>query len=280
LLAAVGLTLFLGLFKQRWTKPCFLAWLFFCVSLVPVMGWTDVGFMKFSLVADHYLHIAVIAVVVLAAAGIHIWRNSSKEVAKPLAAVAPFFIVAAFGMLTFQRNGDFSSGIAVYEDTLKKNPDCWLACDNLGELYLDNNRNQEAKTLLEKAIQLKPDYADAHNNLGRLYDNLGNLSKAIRHFQLSIQYQDTPSAHRYLGNTLEKAGRIEDAIQEYENALKLDKYSLPAYNNLALAYKKINKRDEALAAAEKALEIARSSSQQNLADKIEAWIKAYPPKSP
>ena len=46
----------------------------FGVSLVPVMGFVDVGFMKYSLVADHYQHIAIIAVIALAAAGWSIWH--------------------------------------------------------------------------------------------------------------------------------------------------------------------------------------------------------------
>ena len=54
------------------------AWGFFCVSLVPVMGFTDVGFMKYSLVADHYQHIAIIGVIALAAAGWSIWHQRAR----------------------------------------------------------------------------------------------------------------------------------------------------------------------------------------------------------
>ena len=45
------------------------------------MGFTDVGFMKYSLVADHYQHIAVIGVIALAAAGWSIWhqRRETKQ---------------------------------------------------------------------------------------------------------------------------------------------------------------------------------------------------------
>ena len=52
------------------------AWGFFCVALVPVMGFTDVGFMKYSLVADRYQHIAIIGVIALAAAGLAAWRRT------------------------------------------------------------------------------------------------------------------------------------------------------------------------------------------------------------
>ncbi len=53
-----------------WVRNLFAAWLFFGVALGPNLGFVDVGFMQHSLVADHYQHIALIAVVALAAAWI------------------------------------------------------------------------------------------------------------------------------------------------------------------------------------------------------------------
>ncbi len=50
--------------------PLWFAWVFFAVALLPVMGFTDVGFMKYTLVADQYLHVALLAVVALAAAAV------------------------------------------------------------------------------------------------------------------------------------------------------------------------------------------------------------------
>ncbi len=60
LLAAVVVTAVLWCYRKRWSRPFLFAWGFFCVALVPVMGFTDVDFMKYSLVADHYQHIAII----------------------------------------------------------------------------------------------------------------------------------------------------------------------------------------------------------------------------
>lgn len=51
-------------------RPWLFAWVFVAIALVPVMGFTDVYFMKFSLVADHYQYIAVLGVCGLAGAGL------------------------------------------------------------------------------------------------------------------------------------------------------------------------------------------------------------------
>ena len=63
---------------ERLGRPFLFAWGFFCVALVPVAGFTDVGFMRFSLVADHYQHIAIIGVIALAAAGWSIWHKRTE----------------------------------------------------------------------------------------------------------------------------------------------------------------------------------------------------------
>ena len=64
LIAAVGLTIVLYRKRRsRWGRPLLFAWCFFGLALVPVMGFTDVGFMRYSLVADHYAYIALVGVI-------------------------------------------------------------------------------------------------------------------------------------------------------------------------------------------------------------------------
>ncbi len=87
LLAALIVTAVLWRYREGWSRPLVFAWGFFCVAIAPVMGITDVYFMKFSLVADHYQHIAIIGVIALAAAGWSIWlkrmRGASYWSARP-----------------------------------------------------------------------------------------------------------------------------------------------------------------------------------------------------
>ncbi len=67
--AAIAVTIVLWLFRKSWGLRFSFAWGFFCVALIPVVGFIDVGFMQYSLVADHYQHIAIIAIIALTAAG-------------------------------------------------------------------------------------------------------------------------------------------------------------------------------------------------------------------
>ena len=78
LLAALTVTAVLWRYRQNGSRPILLAWLFFCVSLLPVMGFADAGFMEHSLVANHYQHIALLGVIALAAAGWSLWRKKIR----------------------------------------------------------------------------------------------------------------------------------------------------------------------------------------------------------
>ena len=71
---------------------------------------------------------------------------------------------------------------------------------------------------IKKAVQLKPDYQQAHNNLGKVYFTLG-------------QY--------------------DDALTEYHNALKIDPDFPYAYNNLGVLYNKLGRQEDAVAAYKK-----------------------------
>ena len=77
------------------------AWIFFCIGLVPVLGFIDVGFMRHSLVADHYQQISLIAAAAIIASVIG--RISQRG--SPLA--------SAFPVRTHQcyNGGRFSSSI-------------------------------------------------------------------------------------------------------------------------------------------------------------------------
>ena len=92
LVTAVAATVLLFVICYRrpslWARAILFAWLFFCIALLPVLGFVDVGFMKFSLVADHYQYIALIAVVAFVAAVGASWEKSVKRSAQPIFAIA------------------------------------------------------------------------------------------------------------------------------------------------------------------------------------------------
>ncbi len=186
------------------------AWGFFCVALVPVMGFADVGFMKYSLVTDHYQHIAIIGVIALVSAGWSEWHYLARNAAHWATAIA-VVTVGAFIFLTYQQNEMYRDAITLYQDTLQKNPECWIAQNNLGVVLFHAGQIQAPIELFEQAIKFNPIYAPAHNNLGLVLHQAGRFQEAIKEYEQALTLQPKyPEAHNNLGIILCKTGHLSE----------------------------------------------------------------------
>jgi tetratricopeptide (TPR) repeat protein len=76
--------------------------------------------------------------------------------------------------------------------------------------------NRHAADLLRKAIKLKPDWADAHYQLGLLYEDQAVLNDAIREYQAAVRLQPSlATAHYRLAQLYKKKGQQELAQSEF-----------------------------------------------------------------
>lgn len=119
---------------------------------------------------------------------------------------------------------------------------------------IGNTRNAEAHNLLgrllglagadpkqviaefETAIQIRPEYAEAHNHLGLVYTQTGNDEKAIAAYREAIRQQPGyADAHANLGAILAVTD-VAESIRELEKAVSLRPTLLKAHYNLAVAY--------------------------------------------
>jgi protein O-mannosyl-transferase len=287
LLAAVCATWVLWWYRAGSTRPLLFAWAFFCVSLVPVLGFVDVGHMRYSLVADHYQHVALIGVLALMAAGWDEWRRRGAAQWLPNAAAA--MAAGALAFLTWQQSSQYVDPITLYKATLRGNPDSWMmhynlgvvlatagrsteaiheyqetlrltnyaeAQNNLGALLFATNRPSEAIEHFEEALRLKPDYADAANNLGTALTRMGRLAEAIERYQETLRLDpDYAEAHNNLGTALTQAGRLPEAIEHYEVALRLKPDYAEAHYNLGNALTAAGQLPEAIHHYEQALKL-------------------------
>jgi len=112
----------------------------------------------------------------------------------------------------------------------------------------DARTQAEAITTYQKVLELDPEHAAAHINVGTLYYNRQEFGLAERHYRQAIE-SDPRYALAYfdLGNVLDETGRVEEAIQSYKTALQLAPTYADAHYNLALAYEKIKQPRKALA---------------------------------
>ena len=125
---------------------------------------------------------------------------------------------------------------------------------DVGELFArgialeeDPNNQLQAIATYEKVLELDPNHAAAHINLGTLYYNRQEYALAEEHYRRAIAV-DARYALAYfdLGNVLDETGRVAEAIQTYNTALQLAPTYADAHYNLALAYEKVKEPRKAL----------------------------------
>ena len=108
-----------------------------------------------------------------------------------------------------------------------------------------------------KAVELKPDYAEAYNNRGSAYNAQNKWEEAIGDFTKVIELRPDLAAiaHYNIGVVNRAQNMLEAAITEYTTAIALDARLVPAYNNRCAAYVSQIKPDEAIADCNKAIEL-------------------------
>ena len=91
-----------------------------------------------------------------------------------------------------------------------------------GRSLLPPGRIDEAIAHYQKALEIRPDYAEAHNNLGIALAGRGRIDEAIAHFQKALEIKpDYAEAHNNLGIALAGRGRIDEAIAHFQKALEI-----------------------------------------------------------
>ncbi len=229
LAAAVGTTAFLWNQRRRPVgRAAFAAWLFFCFALVPVMGFTDVYFMKYSLVADHYQYIAVLVV----AAGVAAALDRLKDRRIAVSAASVLLLLLATG--TWRQSHLYAGDETLYRGTLKANPSAWMAQNNLGAILLNRGDNKEALLHVQEALRLKAVYPAAQSNLCHILVNLRRMDAAIAPCALALRFNPgDPLLHNSLGSALASLGQLDDAKIEFERALQLKNDFADAHYKLA-----------------------------------------------
>ena len=138
--------------------------------------------------------------------------------------------------------------------------------NTFGFLSRISRKYEDSATALLRAIELKPDYADAHNNLGIVYAERGDLPKAEASYQEALRHRaEFPEAQNNLGNLFYRMGRLDEAVTAFDVATTLRPAYAEAHTSQGDAFVNQGEADKALDAYRKAVEAAP--------DSINAWFK-------
>lgn len=229
-------------FKQRLSSVARFGLLWFFVGLVPFANIYPIN----AYMAEHWLYLPSIGLFALLAFGLRrlmdqgaFWRSIALGVAATLA--------IAWGSVTWRQNVYWSDPLIFYETTLKYAPDSTKMYTNLGGIYQDMGRHEDAVKALQKAIALEPGNFLAYGNLGGVYKSMGRMEEALACYKTAIQiYPNYASSHFNIGNLYKELGRREEAAAAYRRAVQIDPNYMLAYIQLAGVYIDEKKTQEAL----------------------------------
>ncbi len=106
----------------------------------------------------------------------------------------------------------------------------------------------QAVEAYQTVLELSPEYAPAHINLGTLYYNQEDFARAEHHYRKAIECDQRYALAWFdLGNVLDETGRVAEAIKTYQTAIRLAPTYADAHYNLALAFEKNREPRKALA---------------------------------
>jgi protein O-mannosyl-transferase len=253
-LVALLATLYLG--RGRLGKGPFAAAVLFVGTLFPVLGFINVYPMRYSFVADHFQYLAAPAMLALI---VCVAMSAARTVAGTgvfASRIVPGAALMLLGALTWDRCGVYSSQEALWLDTLRKNPACWLAWNNLGRMRQIQGRIDDALVAYERALRLYPAEALHHFNMGNALLVKQRYTDAQRYLEEAVALQpEYVPAHLSLANTLKAQGSLARAIDEYRAALRISDAVTPAHFNLANTLASLGRTDEAIAHYRRTLEL-------------------------
>ena len=156
----------------------------------------------------------------------------------------------------FGNTNRLPEAIAANQKAIQLAPQDAETHNNLGNALKDLGKFDEAEICLRQAVALKYDYTEAHNNLGVILKEQGKLDEAEVSLRqaIAIKY-DNVEAHNNLGITLKDLGEFDEAEVSLKQAITLNHNNAEAHNNLGITHKEQGRLEEAEASLRQAISL-------------------------
>lgn len=243
-------------FRLAKTRPYMaVGWLWYVITLVPVIGLVQVGEQS---MADRYMYIPLIGLSVMIAWGVPdlLKRRSAESLTRSavvgLTGVSGLVLVALM-LLTSAQVGHWQSDYTLFKRAASVTRGSALIFSNYGLALAERGEHDQAIEQYRKAIEADPGYVQAYLNLGLALTATGKPDEALLEYQKALDinpdYTDvvraSAIAHHDIGLVLAGQGDNDGATYHFERAVALDPDRPAAHGSLAIAYYTAGKYSEA-----------------------------------
>lgn len=255
LLGLLGLCAAIFFTRRYFGRAVEVAMLFFVATLGPVLGFIMLYTFRYTFVADHYQYLASIGPIALVCAGAATLARSYNQARQVIFSLLVCVIITLTA-LTWRQSAMYADIESLWRTTITRNPDCWMAHNNLGTVLLQKGQVDDAIARYQQTLRLAPEYGDADYNLGNAFLQKGEIDAALSHYQKAVSViPKDPDIQVGLGNALWQKGKVDEAIDHYRKALELRPYYFGAHYNLSTVLLQKGEIDEAILHARIALTI-------------------------
>jgi tetratricopeptide (TPR) repeat protein len=238
--------------RRRVGRPAWFAVSQFILNVSPIVGVVPFPYMQFSYVADHLGYFPSIGLALLVVLG---GRAALGSIVPPrLVVAATGLLLVALGTLTWRHAWAYRDSQTLWEDTIAKNPDAWVAHLNLGVIRANQGRRVEAIDHYRRAIAVNPFGPALHVNLGNALLAEGRPMEAIASYREALRIDPEHwDAQVLLGASLIDAGEPKAAVAHLLAATRALPHEAGPLRLLGRALAEIGEHAHAIRAYELAL---------------------------
>ena len=251
-LILIAITAFVLRFRNH--RYLLVGWLWFLGTLVPVIGFVQIGD---AAMADRYAYIPLIGIFVMIAFGIADWAEQRKPGLWP--AVPALAVILALALATHRQIGYWQNSYDLWSHALAVTRNNFIAEDNLGGALILEGKEDEAHLHFAAAARINPRDPMSRGNLGTYFQTHNQMREAVEEYQAAIALtSDTgllAQTYANLGAAQRALGEDDEARKNLQQSLRLNPNQFNAWLGLGLLAQKQARAEEAIIDISRSLEL-------------------------
>jgi len=231
------------IYFSRKNKSLIFGWLWYIVTLVPVIGLVQVGSQS---MADRYTYLPSIGIFIIVSWGV-CQLSGRLKYRKVFLSVCGSAAIVVLTICTRLQVRHWKDSISLFNHTLAVTENNYVIHYNLGIALRKQGSVHEAIDHYRKALQINPNLAEVHYNLGNALQLQGKIDDALSQFHLSLKIKPEHAKSYYnIANILQSQGKPDEAVEYYRRAFEINPTYTKACYSLANALLKQGKSDQAM----------------------------------
>jgi Tfp pilus assembly protein PilF len=229
--------IFVCIIALRKYKFFTVGWLWYFVTLIPVIGLVQVGSQAY---ADRYTYIPLIGVFVIIA------FSSMQYLSRRNCVFLSMLLLVCWAVVAGRQVRYWQNDETLFTNALRNTKNNEVVLGNYINYLIDKNRINEAIQKSNELLKMNPESYQAHNHLGIIMIQRNKFDEAEKHFALAVKYNPKlAQGYLNLGLVASYKKNTDAAIEYFQQAIKAKPDYMDAYICLAITLNNLNRADEA-----------------------------------